>query len=228
MIMQARVKAGWISEADLAKPPDGRERRQTADRRQHGLTHAGSDATRTDAGADERRAQRGRAAVRRDARGQADRCELIRFVVGPDGEVVPDLKRKLPGRGVWVDRDARGAGRGGPAQGVFARGFKRARSRVPPISSSRPSGCCERAALDALAIAGKAGAGGRPVSPRSRRRWRDGQVAGRRSMRPTRRRTACASSSRPCAADSAAMRDKSRSSLHSRRRNWIWHWAGQM
>ena len=28
--------------------------------------------------------------------------ELIRFVLGPDNAVVPDLKRKLPGRGVWV------------------------------------------------------------------------------------------------------------------------------
>src|SRR5258706_6362 len=28
--------------------------------------------------------------------------EMIRFVVGPDLAVVPDLKRKLPGRGVWV------------------------------------------------------------------------------------------------------------------------------
>src|SRR5258706_10175810 len=28
--------------------------------------------------------------------------ELIRFVVGPDGSVVPDLKRRLPGRGVWI------------------------------------------------------------------------------------------------------------------------------
>src|SRR6476469_6645564 len=27
--------------------------------------------------------------------------DLIRFVAGPDG-LVPDLKRKLPGRGVWV------------------------------------------------------------------------------------------------------------------------------
>ncbi|TCT41809.1 hypothetical protein EDC90_100667 [Martelella mediterranea] len=27
---------------------------------------------------------------------------LIRFVVGPDGSVVPDLKRELPGRGCWV------------------------------------------------------------------------------------------------------------------------------
>ncbi len=27
---------------------------------------------------------------------------LIRFVLGPDNQVVPDLKHKLPGRGVWV------------------------------------------------------------------------------------------------------------------------------
>ena len=38
-------------------------------------------------------------AVTREVRPIAD---LIRFVVGPGGEAVPDLKRKLPGRGVWV------------------------------------------------------------------------------------------------------------------------------
>ncbi|HTR83374.1 MAG TPA: DUF448 domain-containing protein [Reyranella sp.] len=27
---------------------------------------------------------------------------MIRFVVGPDGDVVPDLARRLPGRGLWV------------------------------------------------------------------------------------------------------------------------------
>jgi uncharacterized protein len=32
--------------------------------------------------------------------GSAD--ELIRFVAAPDGSVVPDLKRALPGRGCWV------------------------------------------------------------------------------------------------------------------------------
>jgi len=33
---------------------------------------------------------------------------LIRFVVGPDGAIVPDIAGKLPGRGIWVsaDRDA--------------------------------------------------------------------------------------------------------------------------
>jgi predicted RNA-binding protein YlxR (DUF448 family) len=29
--------------------------------------------------------------------------DLIRFVLGPDGTIVPDLARRLPGRGVWVE-----------------------------------------------------------------------------------------------------------------------------
>jgi predicted RNA-binding protein YlxR (DUF448 family) len=29
-------------------------------------------------------------------------AEMIRFVVAPDGSVVPDLARNLPGRGAWV------------------------------------------------------------------------------------------------------------------------------
>lgn len=32
-----------------------------------------------------------------------DESRLIRFVAGPDGSVVPDLARKLPGRGMWVE-----------------------------------------------------------------------------------------------------------------------------
>jgi uncharacterized protein len=42
---------------------------------------------------------------RRDlASGQVmDESRLIRFVAGPDGQVVPDLGRKLPGRGLWVE-----------------------------------------------------------------------------------------------------------------------------
>ena len=34
-----------------------------------------------------------------------DELTLIRFVAGPDGIVVPDLGRKLPGRGIWVAAD---------------------------------------------------------------------------------------------------------------------------
>ena len=32
-----------------------------------------------------------------------DESRLIRFVAGPDGMVAPDLGRKLPGRGMWVE-----------------------------------------------------------------------------------------------------------------------------
>jgi hypothetical protein len=29
--------------------------------------------------------------------------DLVRFVLGPEGNIVPDLARRLPGRGVWVE-----------------------------------------------------------------------------------------------------------------------------
>lgn len=35
----------------------------------------------------------------------AEADALIRFVAGPDGSVVPDLKCELPGRGCWVSAD---------------------------------------------------------------------------------------------------------------------------
>lgn len=34
-----------------------------------------------------------------------EEAQLIRFVVSPDGDVVPDLAAKLPGRGMWVGAD---------------------------------------------------------------------------------------------------------------------------
>jgi predicted RNA-binding protein YlxR (DUF448 family) len=80
--------------------------------------------------------------------------DMIRFVVGPAGEVVPDLKRKLPGRGLWIDA-TRTAIEESVKRNVFARGFKR------DVKAANLAGQTERllenAALDALAIAGKAG-----------------------------------------------------------------------
>jgi len=32
-------------------------------------------------------------------------AKLIRFVVGPENEIVPDLSAKLPGRGIWISAD---------------------------------------------------------------------------------------------------------------------------
>jgi predicted RNA-binding protein YlxR (DUF448 family) len=50
--------------------------------------------------------------------------EMIRFVVGPDGDAVPDVKRKLPGRGIWITA-TRAALAAAIKRNVFARGFKR-------------------------------------------------------------------------------------------------------
>jgi predicted RNA-binding protein YlxR (DUF448 family) len=78
--------------------------------------------------------------------------DLIRFVAGPDG-VVPDLKRKLPGRGLWITAD-RATLADAVTRNVFARGFKRD-TRVAADLVELTERLLERAALDALAIAGK-------------------------------------------------------------------------
>jgi len=81
--------------------------------------------------------------------------KLIRFVVGPDGEAVPDVKNKLPGRGIWITatRDALDEA---IKRKAFARGFKR-EVRLPSHFVDSTEKLLERAVLDALAVAGKAG-----------------------------------------------------------------------
>jgi predicted RNA-binding protein YlxR (DUF448 family) len=82
-------------------------------------------------------------------------AEMIRFVVGPDGAVVPDLKHKLPGRGVWVTANRRSVA-AALARKAFGRSFKR-EVRVAPDLVETTERLLTRWALDALAIAHKAG-----------------------------------------------------------------------
>jgi predicted RNA-binding protein YlxR (DUF448 family) len=81
--------------------------------------------------------------------------ELIRFVLSPEGAVVPDLKRKLPGRGLWIT-----ASRARVAEAVrrnqFNRGFKRD-VRAAQTLASDTENLLVRSATDALAMAAKAG-----------------------------------------------------------------------
>jgi predicted RNA-binding protein YlxR (DUF448 family) len=81
--------------------------------------------------------------------------QMIRFVVGPAGEAVPDIKRKLPGRGIWIDA-TRTAIEDSVKRNVFARGFKRDVKAAKDLAAQTDR-LLEAAALDALAIAGKAG-----------------------------------------------------------------------
>jgi predicted RNA-binding protein YlxR (DUF448 family) len=80
--------------------------------------------------------------------------ELIRFALGPEG-IVPDIKRKLPGRGLWISAD-RTTLEHAVARNVFARGFKRD-IRVTPDLVQQTEQLLVQATLDALAIAGKSG-----------------------------------------------------------------------
>jgi predicted RNA-binding protein YlxR (DUF448 family) len=81
--------------------------------------------------------------------------ELIRFVVAPSGAVVADLKRKLPGRGLWISISRRAV-----AEAVrrhhFARGFRRD-VRVAPTLAADTENLLARSAIEALAMAAKAG-----------------------------------------------------------------------
>ena len=81
--------------------------------------------------------------------------DLIRFVVSPHGEVVPDIKRKLPGRGLWLS-----ASRQVVAEAVrrhqFARGFKRD-VRVAATLAADTEHLLARGVVEALAVAAKAG-----------------------------------------------------------------------
>lgn len=80
--------------------------------------------------------------------------ELIRFVVSPEGQLVPDLKRKLPGRGMWVTASRRVV-----AEAVrrhqFSKAFKR-ELRISPTLPADIEALLVRSVTEALGIAAKA------------------------------------------------------------------------
>ena len=82
--------------------------------------------------------------------------ELIRFVVGPDRALVPDLKRKLPGRGCWVSAERLHVERA-VAKKLFGRALKEDVS-VPADLGETVDRLLAKAALGAIGLARKAGA----------------------------------------------------------------------
>lgn len=81
--------------------------------------------------------------------------DLIRFVVSPTGEPVADLKRKLPGRGLWVSL-SHAAVAEAARRNVFAKSFKRD-INVPKTLADDVERMMLRSAAEALAMAAKAG-----------------------------------------------------------------------
>ena len=84
-----------------------------------------------------------------------DEAGLIRFVSGPDGAVVPDLARKLPGRGLWVAAD-RVSVETAAKKGLFARAAK-AKVTAPPDLADQVEMLLKRRLLQGLGLARRAG-----------------------------------------------------------------------
>jgi predicted RNA-binding protein YlxR (DUF448 family) len=81
--------------------------------------------------------------------------ELIRFVVDPGGVVVPDLSRKLPGRGVWVSAEAARLAEA-ERKHIFRKAFEAEVDPRPGLAEEIERLYAERA-LGALGLARKAG-----------------------------------------------------------------------
>ena len=83
------------------------------------------------------------------------KAELVRFVIGPDGAVVPDVDARLPGRGLWTlaRRDIVAAA---VARQLFARAAKRAVTTAPDLPD-RVAALLQRRCVEGLGLARRAG-----------------------------------------------------------------------
>lgn len=108
----------------------------------------GADAPRTLAEAGRERRDVASGQVMPEAR-------LVRFVLGPEGALVPDLARKLPGRGVWVEA-ARAAVDLAVKRDAFSRSLK-TRAKAPPALADQVQALLEQRLLSGLGLAKKAG-----------------------------------------------------------------------
>nr|WP_246702137.1 RNA-binding protein [Xanthobacter sp. SG618] len=82
-------------------------------------------------------------------------ADMLRFVMAPDGAIIPDLSRKLPGRGAWV-----GATRADLETALKKKAFGRAfkgRGKAAPDLADLVDRLLYKDALAALSLANKAG-----------------------------------------------------------------------
>jgi predicted RNA-binding protein YlxR (DUF448 family) len=90
-----------------------------------------------------------------------ERENLIRLVLSPDGEVLPDVRAKAPGRGAWIGvtrAELDTALAKGKLKGALARAFKTSDLRIPADLPERIEAQLQRNALDRLGLESKAGA----------------------------------------------------------------------
>jgi predicted RNA-binding protein YlxR (DUF448 family) len=94
------------------------------------------------------------------SRESAPREGLVRLALSPDGQILPDVRAKAPGRGAWI-----GVGRPaletalakGKLKGALARAFKTADFAISPDLPDQIAAALERNALDRLGLESRAG-----------------------------------------------------------------------
>ena len=84
-----------------------------------------------------------------------EKASMIRFVVGPDETVVPDLLEKLPGRGMWVSADA-SALKTAVAKKVFARAARKS-VKIPSELPEMVVEGLQKRVVELISMARKAG-----------------------------------------------------------------------
>lgn len=80
---------------------------------------------------------------------------MLRFVLSPDGVVVPDVAGRLPGRGMWL-KSAPGLLEQAMKKGAFARAAK-AQVKVPPELAVQAASLLRARLADSLGMARRAG-----------------------------------------------------------------------
>jgi hypothetical protein len=94
------------------------------------------------------------------SREHGSREGLIRLALSPDGQVLPDVRAKAPGRGAWigVDRPTLEAALAkGKLKGALSRSFKGAAVSVPDDLGARIEAALRQAALDRLGLEARSG-----------------------------------------------------------------------
>jgi predicted RNA-binding protein YlxR (DUF448 family) len=89
------------------------------------------------------------------ARAAGERARMVRFVLGPEGVVVPDVDERLPGRGLWVAAD-RAALAEAVRRNLFAKAAGVA-ARPPADLVEQVDAAVRRRCLDLLGLARRAG-----------------------------------------------------------------------
>lgn len=88
------------------------------------------------------------------------RAHLVRLALAPDGQILPDVRAKAPGRGAWIGvtrAELEAAYAKNRLRGALARAFKTGEFTLAPDLPAMVAAALERNALDRLGLEARAG-----------------------------------------------------------------------